>query len=76
MNAQLKKRLLSLEHKLTRQRAAIPCPSPAPQIAQWLETIGVVRDPHESLAETMARAMGIHGQELRSLLEQRAFGGS
>jgi hypothetical protein len=75
MNTQLKRRLQRLEDGVARQFAAAPCPSPAPQIAAWLDSIGVLREPNESLAETTARAMGISTQELRAELEQKAFGG-
>ncbi|MBZ5625192.1 MAG: hypothetical protein LAQ69_41800 [Acidobacteriia bacterium] len=74
MTTQLKRRLVSLEEAVVRQRTATPCPSPAPEIAQRLARIGIVRDPNESLAETTARAMGISVRELRAELQQRAAG--
>jgi hypothetical protein len=48
------------------------CPSPAPQIAQWLDSIGIVGEPNESLAEATARAMGLSILELRAELQQIA----
>jgi hypothetical protein len=69
------RRLERLEQGVARQRVASSiCPSPAPQIAQWLDSIGIVREPNESLAEATARAMGLSSQELRAELQQRAAG--
>jgi hypothetical protein len=45
------------------------------QIAQWLDSIGVVRGSNEGLAETTAHAMGISAMELQAELRRRAFGG-
>jgi hypothetical protein len=70
------KRLLRLEARfgpmMKAERTAAP--SGAAQIAQWLDSVGVVREPNESLAETTARAMGWSMGELRAALLRRAAG--
>jgi len=47
-------------------------PSGAAVIAQNLSSLGIVREPNESLAETTARAMGITIQELKCELRRLA----
>jgi hypothetical protein len=74
MNKALSRRIQRLEQKSASQRAVEPCPSPAPQIAQWLESIGFVRESNESLADTMGRALGLNNLELRAALQRRAAG--
>ena len=70
------KRLLRLEARFgpMMKAARTEAPSGAAQIAQWLDSVGVVREPNESLAETTARAMGWSMGELRAALQRRAAG--
>jgi hypothetical protein len=49
-------------------------PSEAEVIAVIPARVGVVRGPHESLAETAARATGISVREFRAELQRRAAG--
>jgi hypothetical protein len=73
-NKALRRRLERLEQTPAWKKAPPPCPSPAPQIAQWLASKGFVRETNESLAETMCRATGLSGAELRAALLRRANG--
>jgi hypothetical protein len=70
----LNRRIQRLEQKFAWQRAAEPCPSPAPEIAQWLASRGFIREQNESLAEVMGRAFGWTMNELRAALMRRAMG--
>lgn len=70
----------TLKHRLDRIEKAMPKPAPArqsmaPEIERRLAAVGIVRGPEETLAETMARAMGIGPQELRRRLILLAHGG-
>jgi hypothetical protein len=44
------------------------------KMREWLRAESVEQQPHESLAETVARASGITVQELRQQLTERAAG--
>ena len=44
------------------------------KMREWLRTEGVEQQPHESLAETVARASGITVHELKHQLTERAAG--
>ena len=71
------KRLLRLEARFGSMAEAThtaAVPSGAAVIAQNLASLGIVREPNESLAETTARAMGLSIPELRSELLQIAVG--
>ena len=70
------KRLLRLEARFgpLMKAASAAAPSGTAQIAQWLDTVGVVREPNECLAETMCRATGLSMGELRAALQRRALG--
>jgi hypothetical protein len=68
------RRLKRLERTFAWKQPAAPCPSPAPQIAQWLASKGLVPEGNESLAEVMARAFGWTTSELRAALLRRAMG--
>jgi len=48
--------------------------SAVPILKKWLEACGITREGNESLAETVARAMGISPAELRRHLLLRAVG--
>lgn len=74
INKALNRRIQRLEQKSAWQRAAEPCPSPAPEIARWLASKGFVRESNESLADTMGRALGLSSAELRAALQRRAAG--
>ena len=69
MQSKLKSRLALLE-KAARKLPplAVPGPSPALLLASRLAAMGIERGPTESLAETIARAMGIDVKELRAKL--------
>jgi len=74
----LAKRLLRLEARFGSKAAATRCsglPSGADVITQNLASLGIVREPNESLAETTARAMGITMADLRNQLLTVAGGG-
>jgi hypothetical protein len=73
-NKALRRRLQRLEQTPAWKKAPPPCPSPAPQLAQWLASKGFVRDGNESLAEVMGRAFGWTMSELRAALMRRAMG--
>jgi hypothetical protein len=49
-------------------------PSVAPLIAAGLEAMGFVKGPNESLAEALARSMGISTSALRAEFQRRASG--
>ena len=70
------KRLLRLEARFgpMMKEARTATPSGAAQLAQWLDSVGVVREPNESLADTMGRALGLSSAELRAALLRRAAG--
>ena len=69
MQSKLKTRLAQLE-KAARKLPppAVPGPSPALVLASRLAAMGIERGPNESLAETVARAMGIDVKALRAKL--------
>jgi hypothetical protein len=73
-NKRLNRRLQRLEQVSARKQPTPPCPSPAPEIASWLASKGFVREPNESLADTMGRALGLSMPELRAALQRRADG--
>jgi len=73
MRAGIKTRLDRIERALPRPRPAA-VQSAVPVLKQWLEAFGVIREANESLAETVARAMGISPAELRRHLVLRAAG--
>jgi hypothetical protein len=73
-NKLLNRRSNCWEKTFAWKLAATPSPSPAPQIAQWLASIGIVWEGNESLAETTARAFGISIPNLRERLQRRAPG--
>jgi hypothetical protein len=62
MRSRLKERLRKLEKALAMNPAAESCPSPAAKIAARIAAWGFVPGPCESLAETLARALGISCQ--------------
>jgi hypothetical protein len=70
----------SLRARLDRVERTIPKPRPAvvqsavPILKRWLAAWEIVREGNESLAETVARAMGISPAELRTRLSLRAAG--
>jgi hypothetical protein len=43
-------------------------------LRERLRARGFVQLPHESFAETMGRAFGMRGPQLRAYLEERAYG--
>jgi hypothetical protein len=71
----LTKRLLRLDARfgslMKPERTVAPSGA---QIAKWLDSVGVVREPNECLAETMCRATGWSMAELRAALIRRALG--
>jgi hypothetical protein len=69
MQSKLKSRLAVLEKAMRRPAApAVPGQSPALLLASRLAAMGIERGPTESLAETLARAMGIGVKDLRAKL--------
>ena len=71
------KRLNRLEARFgpLMKAASAAAPSGTAQIiAQWLDSVGVVREPNECLAETMCRATGLSMGDLRAALQRRAAG--
>jgi hypothetical protein len=67
--------------RLQRLEKRFPPPAPAPsgpsaveQIAEGLARIGFLRGEKESLAETLARSLGITPLALRAWLQRRAAG--
>ena len=77
MNHNLQKRLQNLE-KINagalriQAEQATSGPSGPEIIREYLRAHGIEQQPHESLAETTARAMGISSQELDRQLRLRA----
>jgi hypothetical protein len=69
-------RLRRLEDRFQSRLAALqpPVPSPLPMILELLDRWGVVREPNESVAEALSRAIGITPHELRQELIRRAGG--
>ncbi len=71
MKPGLAKRLQKLEHEVSARRATVLPESNAIEIVRgWLQAWGV--EPEESLAETLARALGFSSRELRDWLGRRA----
>ena len=69
MQSKLKSRLARLEKAVRSSPApAVSDQSPALLLASRLTAMGVERGPNESLAETVARAMGIDVKALRAKL--------
>jgi hypothetical protein len=69
MQSKLKLRLARLEKAVRSSPApAVPGPSPALLLASRLAAMGIERGPNESLAETVARALGIGIKDLRAKL--------
>lgn len=71
----LAKRLARLEARMgwiTESKSVAAVPSGAAIIAQQVAELGVVRQAHESLADTTARSMGLTNWELRAQLERMA----
>ncbi|MGO9109139.1 MAG: hypothetical protein ACLP9L_07900 [Thermoguttaceae bacterium] len=70
----------TITRRLERLEERIPRPAPpegisaAKEIADGLMRIGFARLENESLAETLARFLGITSIELRARLQQRAAG--
>jgi len=57
-----------------RRKAERSNPSPAQWIAKKLDEFGFVRDPKESLIESLARALGLSVLQVRQFLLRRAAG--
>lgn len=74
MRTTLHKRLEKLEHDVQARRASAKPESSdhIEKIRGWLRAWGVEQQPHESLAETLSRALGIHPVELRDRLRRLA----
>jgi hypothetical protein len=69
MQSKLKLRLARLEKAVRSSLApAVSDQSPALVLASRLAAMGIERGPNESLAETVARAMGIGIKDLRAKL--------
>jgi hypothetical protein len=73
MHSTLRERLRRIEKSLPKKQPEA-CPSPAAAIAAGIAAWGFVPGPHESLAETLARALGISTQALQLELRARASG--
>jgi len=71
MRAGLKTRLDRIEKAIPKPRAPV-VQSAVPTLRKCLEAWGIAREGNESLAETVARAMGISPAELRRQLSLRA----
>src|SRR5262245_49067366 len=71
MRSRLEERLRKLEKAFPMNPVVEPCRAPVAELAAKLAARGFVRGPNESLAETLARALGISCQELRSRLMVR-----
>ena len=69
-------RLRRLETQFGSALAAMrpPRPSAVPMIVEVLNRWGVVREPNESLLETLARAIGWSPRQLLQELRRRASG--
>ena len=79
MKLTIHKRLEQLEQisakRASAQRAAETGPSASGTIRNLLRACGFEQQPHESLAETLCRALGITSGELRNRLSAgRLFG--
>jgi len=76
MRQSLHKRLQKLEQDCQARRvSAEPAPTgTADMVRGWLYEWGIELQPKESLAEALARGIGISGRELRRRLEARACG--
>ena len=80
MTKSLKSRVARLEE--THQRAILArngasengCEAAIERIRQGLTDLGVEQDPTESLAETLARALGIGTDKLMAYLHEMAIG--
>ena len=68
------RRLQKLEQRLPPPAPAPSGPSGAECIAAELARVGFARGENESLAETLARFLGVTLRELRARLQQRAAG--
>ena len=69
MQSKLKSRLARLEKAVRSSPApAVSDQSPALLLASRLAAMGIDRGPNESLAETVARALGIGIKDLRAKL--------
>jgi hypothetical protein len=68
MQSKLKSRLAILEKAMRKPGPTVLDESPALLLASRLAAMGIERGPTESLAETIARAMGIGVKELRAKL--------
>jgi hypothetical protein len=68
MQSKLKSRLVTLEKAMRKLPPPVLDQSPALLLASRLAAMGIERGPTESLAETIARAMGIGVKELRAKL--------
>jgi hypothetical protein len=73
MNASLKRRLARLEWAMPKPTVA-ECESAIPKVQGWLAEWGIVQGANESLAEAVARGMGISCRELRKELDRVAYG--
>jgi hypothetical protein len=73
MNAGLRRRLARLEWAMPKPAVA-GCESAIPKLEGWLAEWGIVQGANESLAEAVARGMGISCRELRKKLERLAYG--
>jgi hypothetical protein len=71
MRASIKTRLDRIERALPRPRPTA-VQSAVPMLRQWLEASGIAREGNESLAEVVARAMGIMPADLQKGLWLRA----
>ncbi|MGA2186806.1 MAG: hypothetical protein ABSH47_27675 [Bryobacteraceae bacterium] len=67
-------RLRRLETRFESAIAAMqpPRPSPVPMIVELLDRWGVVREPNESVIETLGRAIGRTPRQIRDELRRRA----
>jgi hypothetical protein len=68
MQSKLRSRVATLEKAMRKLPPPVLEQSPALLLASRLATMGIERGPSESLAETIARAMGIGVKELRAKL--------
>jgi hypothetical protein len=72
MKAKTYQRLEQLEQISAKgasaQRAAVTGPQAIEKIRQLLHACGCEPEPHESLAEALARALGVTGLELKNRL--------
>jgi hypothetical protein len=69
MKANLAKRLQKMEQDVQARQASVRSTFNGAEIVRgWLRAWGVQQQPEESLAETLARALGISMRELRDRL--------